>query len=186
MDKVKESVAGAAAVVGDRMGYYSDNRPTARDPNAPSILDKAKSTLGLNKPRDPNAPSIVNVAGQKTREYGATAGDHAAWAKDRVATHTTPTHHDKALSEQVTQTLSALPGVIHGKVFGRTSSSANTANSPKTPGIADRVSGAVSSLFTSAPNSTGERLQHTFPAQSDYHGKPAATSVPQNFAGEIS
>ena len=255
LDKVKSSVTGAAVVLGDKMGYYNDTPAAPRDPNAPSILDKAKSSLGLYKPRDPNAPSIVDktkatlgldkptdpnaptmvekakatlgmdkprdptapsildktkatlgmdkprdpnappltekakaymsVASQKTREYGASAADRAAWTKDRVAAQTTPTHHDKALSEQVTQTLSALPGAIRAKVFGPAAPTTNNPNSPKTPGVVDRVSGVMSSLFTTAPKQTAERLQHTFPAHSDYQGKPAPSSVPQNFAGKI-
>ncbi|KAG0631124.1 hypothetical protein M758_1G229000 [Ceratodon purpureus] len=277
LDKVKSSVTGAAVVLGDKMGYYNDTPAAPRDPNAPSILDKAKSSLGLYKPRDPNAPSIVDktkatlgldkptdpnaptmvekakatlgmdkpsdptapsildktkatlgmdkprdptapsildktkatlgmdkprdpnappltekakaymsVASQKTREYGASAADRAAWTKDRVAAQTTPTHHDKALSEQVTQTLSALPGAIRAKVFGPAAPTTNNPNSPKTPGVVDRVSGVMSSLFTTAPKQTAERLQHTFPAHSDYQGKPAPSSVPQNFADRSS
>jgi len=190
---VKDSVVGATAVLGDKMGYYNDHNPA--DPNAPSILSKAKSTLGLDKPRDPNAPPLteraktyVNVAGQKTREYSATAADHAAWTKDRVAAHSTPTHHDKALSEQVTQSLSSLPGAIKEKMFGPASPSSGTPNSP---GIVDRVSGAVSSLFTSAPKDTGAHMQHTFPAHSDHNATAAAgasvpadrSSVPERVAG---
>jgi hypothetical protein len=242
LDKVKETVAGATAVLGDKMGYYNDHAPAdpnapsivdkakstlgmdkPRDPNVPSILDKAKSTLGVDKPRDPNAPSIVEkakstlgmdkprdpnapsivekakstlgmdkprdpnapplteraksymaVASQKTREYSATAADRAAWTKDRVAAQTTPTHHDKALSEQVTQSLSALPAVLKERVFG--SASGPSANSSSSPSIVNRVSGAVSSLFSSPPKDT----QHTFPAHSDYHAAPAdRSSVPE-------
>jgi hypothetical protein len=195
VEKVRDSVTGAAVVLGDKMGYYNDTPAAPRDPNAPSILDRAKSTLGMDKPADPNAPPLterarayMSVASQKTREYGAGAADRAAWTKDRVAAHSTPTHHDKALSEQVTQTLSTLPGAIREKVFGPASpNSANTANSP---GIVDRVSGAMSSLFSAAPKNTAERLQHTFPAHSDYHGQPraaaATSSVPQNFPGKMS
>jgi hypothetical protein len=171
LDKVKETVAGATAVLGDKMGYYNDHAPA--DPNAPSIVDKAKSTLGMDKPRDPNAPSIVEkakstlgmdkprdpnapplteraksymaVASQKTREYSATAADRAAWTKDRVAAQTTPTHHDKALSEQVTQSLSALPAVLKERVFG--SASGPSANSSSSPSIVNRVSGAIVAAF---------------------------------------
>jgi len=48
-EKVKDSVAGATAVLGDKVGYYNDHNPA--DPNAPSLLSKAKSTLGVDKPR---------------------------------------------------------------------------------------------------------------------------------------
>jgi hypothetical protein len=177
------------------MGYYNDTPAAPKDPNAPSILDKAKSTFSLNKPSDPNAPSVVDKtkatlgmdkprdpnappltekAKAYAREYGATAADRAAWTKDRVAAQTTPTEHDKALSEQVTQTLSTLPGAIREKVFGPAS-----ATSPSSPGVVDRVSGAVGSLFNSAPKETAERMQHTFPAHSDYLA--AGGAVPPNF-----
>jgi hypothetical protein len=145
------------------------------DPNAPSLVEKTKATLGMDKPRDPNAPPLTEKAKAYAREYGATAADHAAWTKDRVAAHTTPTEHDKALSEQVTQTLSTLPGAIREKVFGPASPT-----SPSSPGVVNRVSGAVGSLFNPAPKETAERMQHTFPAHSDY---PAAGgAVPPNVA----
>jgi len=45
----------------------------------------------------------------------------------------------------------------------------STAASPQQqqPGIVDRVSGAVTSLFAGSPKETGEDVQHTFPAHSD-------------------
>jgi len=49
LEKVKDTVVGATAVLGDKVGYYNDHTPT--DPNAPTILAKAKSTLGVDKPR---------------------------------------------------------------------------------------------------------------------------------------
>lgn len=221
LEKVRDTVTGATAALGDKMGYYNDHTPsTPRDPNAPSLLNNAKATLGMDKPRDPNAPSILakakstlgvdksrdpnapplaeraksymSVASQKTREYSATAADRAAWTKDRVAAQTTPTHHDKALSEQVTQSLSNLPGAIREKVFGghaaASSPSGHAANSPASPGIVDRVSGAVSSLFTAAaPKDTGEHLQHTFPAHSDDVVRPreGTSAAPPPFAGTM-
>lgn len=229
LEKMTESVAGAAAVVGDKLGYYREEDLIPRDPNAPGIMQKTKMALGLDKPTDPNAPSVLtkaksalgfdkprdpnavtllnkskatlgldkprdpnappltqkakiymNTASQKTREYSSTAADRAAFAKDRLAAHTTPTHHDKELSEQVTQTLSTLPGTFKEKILPVLGlvNGGNKTNSPRnyqSIPIVDRVRGAASSLFAAAPKETGEHLQHTFPAHSDF-GRPNAVT----------
>ena len=183
-----------------------------RDPNAPSVLDKAKNTLGLgadnnktisNKPRDPNAPSIVDKtrgyvssATVTAKGYSATAADHAARTKDRVAATTAPTHHDKSLAEQVTESLSSLPGTIKDKVWGPASPSKTTnqgfnsgspqsGTSPRSPGVMSRVSGAVTSLFSSSPKEDLHDQQHTFPAHSDYVKPAAGAESSTNFAGKV-
>lgn len=187
-----------------------------RDPNAPSVLDKAKNTLGMgvgadnnktnnnNKPRDPNAPSIidrtrgyVSSATVTAKGYSSTAADHAARTKDRVAATTAPTHHDKSLAEQVTESLSSLPGTIKDKVWGPSSPSKTTnggfnsagspqsGSSPRSPGVVSRVSGAVTSLFSSSPKEDLHDQQHTFPAHSDYVKPAAGTGTSTNFAGKV-
>ena len=128
VEKVRDSVTGATVVLGNKMGYYNDTTAMLRDPNAPLILDKAKSTLEMDKPRDPNATTLtkkarayMSVASQITKEYGVSAANRLAWMKDQVDVHSIPTHHDKAFSQQVMQTLSTLSSAIREKVFGPTS-----------------------------------------------------------------
>jgi hypothetical protein len=182
LGKVKDSVGGAAAAVGSKMGYYTEVDqtpvvPSPSDPNAPSVMDKAKASLGMDKPSDPNAPTLM----EKTK---ATLG------LDKPADPNAPSMVDKTkatlgmdkprdpnaptLMEKTKATLGLGP------------SSPNSVTSPSQPGVVDRVTGAVSSLFTSSPkeSSTGEDVQHTFPAQSDY--VPPAATVPHQSYGDRS
>lgn len=121
LGQVKQTVGGAAAAVGSRMGYYTEVEGTPHeqsptDPNAPTLIEKTKASLGLDKPTDPNAPTLM----EKTKT-----------------------------------------------TLGLGPKSPNAAASPQQPGIVNRVSGAVTSLFAGSPKETGEDVQHTFPAHSD-------------------
>jgi hypothetical protein len=65
--RVQDSVGGVAAAVGSQLGYYNEVDATpheqpSTDPNAPSVLDKAKHTLGLEAPSDPNSPTVMEKA----------------------------------------------------------------------------------------------------------------------------
>jgi hypothetical protein len=146
LGSIKDTVGGAAAAVGSKMGYYTEvdrapATPAVTDPNAPSVVDKAKASLGLDKPRDPNAPTLV----EKTK---------ASLGLDKPRDPNAPT-----LMEKTKATLG----------LGASSPSSATPAASQ-PGVVDRVSAAVGSLFSGAPkgSATGEDLQHTFPAQSDY------------------
>jgi len=64
LGQVKQTMSGAAAAVGSKMGYYSEVEGTPHeqvptDPNAPTMIEKAKASLGLDKPTDPNAPTML-------------------------------------------------------------------------------------------------------------------------------
>ena len=157
---VKDTVGGAAAAVGSKLGYYTEVEqtpvvPAPVDPNAPSVIDKAKASLGMDKPRDPNAPTLM----EKTK---ATLG------LDKPRDPNAPT-----LMEKTKATLGLSP------------SAPNSETSSSQPGVIDRVSGAMSSLFTSSPKegTTGEKVQDTFPAHSDYV-PPAATVPHQSYGGK--
>jgi len=107
------------------------------DPNAPTLVEKTKGTLGLDKPTDPNAPTLM----EKTK---------AAFGMDKPTDPNAPTMMEKTKAS-----------------LGFGPSSPNAAASQQQPGIVNRVSGAVSSLFNGSPKETGEDVQHTFPAHSD-------------------
>ncbi|KAG0580100.1 hypothetical protein KC19_4G147000 [Ceratodon purpureus] len=189
LGKVKDSVGGAAAVVGSKMGYYTEVEqtpvvPSPRDPNAPSVIDKAKASLGMDKPSDPNAPTLM----EKTK---ATLGldkpsdpnaptlmekTKATLGLDKPSDPNAPT-----LMEKTKATLGLGPSSPNS-----VTSATSQPSQPSQPGVVDRVTGAVSSLFSGSPKgSTGEDVQHTFPAQSDYV-PPAATVPHQSYGGQTS
>lgn len=166
LGQVKQTVSGAAVAVGSRMGYYTevDSTPHEQiptDPNAPTLIEKTKASLGLGKPTDPNAPTAVEKTktalglNQPTDPNAPTAVEKT---KNALGLNQPTDPNAPTLIEKTKATLGLGP------------SSPNTAASPQQqqqPGIVNRVSGAVTSLFAGSPKETGEDVQHTFPAHSD-------------------
>jgi hypothetical protein len=150
LGQVKNTMGGAAAAVGSKVGYYTEAEDTPpSDPNAPTMMEKTKATLGLDKPSDPNAPTMM----EKTK---ATLG------LDKPSDPNAPTMMEKTKA-----------------TVGLDKPSTDPVASQQQPGIVDRVSGAVSSFFTSSPKEVGDLkdVQDTFPAHSDYKPQPGDAGV---------
>jgi hypothetical protein len=146
LGKVQQTVGGAAAAVGNKMGYYSEVEHTPHvqpphDPNAPTMMDKTKAALGMDKPRDPNAPTMM----EKTK---------AAMGMDKPSDPNAPTMMEK--------TKAAL-GM----------------DKPKDPNAPTMMEKAKATLGLGPTNTTGEDVQHTFPAHSDAAFPAHSGAVPR-------
>jgi hypothetical protein len=110
-------------------------QPTSEE--SPSMMEKVKETLGMNAPsegssvvhqaKDQTAPTVESAKESAQGAFDATKG-HVVQAKDTVADTATPKQEDKALSEKITETLSALPAKASDTAAGVTQS----AKSPTT------------------------------------------------------
>jgi hypothetical protein len=92
LGKVKDSFGGAAATVGSTIGYYTEVDqtpvvPPPQDPNASTLMEKTKASLGLDKPSDPNAPTLM----EKTKASLGLAKESGAGADVQ---QTFPAHSD--------------------------------------------------------------------------------------------